>query len=169
MSYDRAHTFTVTSSVVNPTMLTLFRAGGGSKPPSGFYCAITKRRKTESSYSVTFPKHSLRIFWQKIAGSGQVRSPQAVCWHHFRKVCSHPRARVFGFFVNSLKTAARSAAVFGTPYHTSVPHMLCKFQTQATQGQVTRSRQVTSPHKKFECSSTLHRLNDSLETFRDCY
>ena len=32
-------------------------------------------------------------------------------------------------FVNRLKTAARSAAVFGTPYHTSFPHMLCKFQT----------------------------------------
>ena len=73
------------------------------------------------------------------------------------------------FFVNNLKTAARSAAVFGTPYHASFSHMLLKFQTQVTQGQVIRSRQVTSPHKKFECSSTPHRWNDCLETFRDCY
>ena len=28
---------------------------------------------------------------------------------------------------------------------------------------------VKWPHKKFECSSTLHRLNDRLETFSDCY
>ena len=28
------------------------------------------------------------------------------------------------FFVNNLKTATRSAAVFVTPYHTSFPHML---------------------------------------------
>ena len=58
-------------------------------------------------------------------------------------------------------------AVFGTAYHASFPHMLYEFQTQVTQGQVTWSRQVTSPHKKFECSSKLHGLNDCLETFRD--
>ena len=49
------------------------------------------------------------------------------------------------FFVNNLKTAARSASVFATPYHTSFSHRLWKFQTQVTQGQVTRSRQVTLP------------------------
>ena len=38
------------------------------------------------------------------------------------------------------------AVVFGMPVHTSFPHMW-KFQTQVTQGQVTRSRQVTSPQK----------------------
>ena len=73
------------------------------------------------------------------------------------------------FFVNNVKMAARSAAVFGIPYHTSFSHMLWKFRTQVTQGQVTRPRQVTSPRNKFECSSTLHRLNDCLETFSDCY
>ena len=41
--------------------------------------------------------------------------------------------------------------------------------SQVTQGEVTRSRQVTSPHKKFEYYSTLHRLNDCLETFSNCY
>ena len=61
------------------------------------------------------------------------------------------------------------AAVFGTPYRTSFPHTLWKFQIQVTQGQVTRSRQVTSSHKKFECSSKLHRLNDCLETFSNWY
>ena len=30
---------------------------------------------------------------------------------------------------------------------------MLKFQTQVTQGQVTRSRHVTTPQKKFECSS----------------
>ena len=73
------------------------------------------------------------------------------------------------FFPDCQKTAALCAAVFGTPYNTSFPHMLWKFQTQVTQGQVTRSRQVTSPHQKFEYSPTLHRLNDCLETFSDCY
>ena len=58
---------------------------------------------------------------------------------------------------------------FCTPYLTSFPYMLCKLQTQVTQDQVTRSRQVTSPHKKFEWSSKLHRLNDCLETFSDWY
>ena len=67
-------------------------------------------------------------------------------------VCEHP----LRFFVNNFKTVACSAAIFGTPYHTSFPHMLWKFQTQFTQGQITRSRQVSLPHKKFECSSTLH-------------
>ena len=43
--------------------------------------------------------------------------------------------------------------VFGTPVHTSFLHTLWKFQTQVTQGQVTRSRQVASPQKKFECLS----------------
>ena len=43
-------------------------------------------------------------------------------------------------------------AVFGTPYNESFPHMLWKFQTHFTQGQVTRSRQVISLQQKFECS-----------------
>ena len=64
--------------------------------------------------------------------------------------------------------AKKRAAVFGTPYHTSITYMW-KFQTQVTQGQVTRSHQVTSPRKKLECSSKLHRLNDCLATFSDCY
>ena len=34
--------------------------------------------------------------------------------------------------------------------HTSFPHMLWKFQTQVIQGQVTRSRQVTSHQEMFE-------------------
>ena len=40
------------------------------------------------------------------------------------------------------------SVIFDTPSHKSFPHMLWKFQTQATQGQVTRSRQVTSHQKK---------------------
>ena len=51
---------------------------------------------------------------------------------------------------------------FGTPIHISSPHMLLTFSTKVTQGQVTRSRQVTSPQKKFECSSLLHRLTNRL-------
>ena len=54
---------------------------------------------------------------------------------------SHPRLRY-------LTKAPQSAAVFGTPVHASFPHMLWKFQTQVALGQVTRSRQVTSPQKK---------------------
>ena len=73
------------------------------------------------------------------------------------------------FFSRLSKNGGTAAAVFDTPYHTSFPHILCKFQTQVMQGQVTRSRQVTSPHKKFECLSKLRRLNDRLETFRKCY
>ena len=73
------------------------------------------------------------------------------------------------FFSDCQKTAGLCAEIFCTSYHASVPHMLWKFKIQVTQGQVTRSRQTTSPHKKFECSSTLHRLNDCLETFNDWY
>ena len=36
----------------------------------------------------------------------------------------------FRFFRDSEKTAARSAAKFGTPYLASVPHILCKNQPQ---------------------------------------
>ena len=44
---------------------------------------------------------------------------------------------------------ARSAAIFGSPIHLLFfPRMLRKFQTQVTQGQVTRSNQATSPQKK---------------------
>ena len=42
--------------------LTLFGAGGGFWAPSGFSCAIAKRRKIESSYLVNFSRHSLRTF-----------------------------------------------------------------------------------------------------------
>ena len=41
----------------------------------------------------------------------------------------------------------------GTAAYTYCPHTLWKFRTQVPQGQVTRSRQVTSPQKSFECSS----------------
>ena len=57
------------------------------------------------------------------------------------------------FFPDCQKTAARSAAVFDTPYHTFFSQRLWKFKTQVTQGPVTRSRQMTSHHKKFEWSS----------------
>ena len=52
-------------------------------------------------------------------------------------------------FSSSLNAAmlAQSAAIFVTPIHTSFPHMLWKFHTQVTQGQVTRSRQKTLPQK----------------------
>ena len=36
------------------------------------------------------------------------------------------------FFRDSEKTAARSAAKFGTPYLASVPHIVCKNQPQVT-------------------------------------
>ena len=42
----------------------------------------------------------------------------------------------------------KTTAVFDIPVHISVLHKLWKFQTQVTQGHVTRSRQVTSPKKK---------------------
>ena len=78
------------------------------RAPSGFSCVIAKRRNTESLYSVTSPKHSLCTFWQKKnAGSGQVRSPEAVCWLHLRKVCNHGRARVFDWSISSLQVLVR--------------------------------------------------------------
>ena len=55
----------------------------------------------------------------------------------------------------------------GGPVHTSFPHMLWKFKTQIIQGQVTWSRQVTWPHKRFKCSSQLHRQKYCLENFSD--
>ena len=45
-------------------------------------------------------------------------------------------------------TVALRTAVFGAPVNTAFPHMLRKFHTQVTQGQLTRSRQVTSSQKK---------------------
>ena len=61
--------------------------GGGSlRPPSDFSCAIAKRRKIFSSCLVTFPNYSLH-FSKKIVVSGQVRSPERVCWTHLRKDC----------------------------------------------------------------------------------
>ena len=54
--------------------ITLFRAGGGlTGPPSGFSCAIAKRRKIFSSYLVTLPNYSLRTS-QKEKLPGQARS-----------------------------------------------------------------------------------------------
>ena len=47
------------------------------------------------------------------------------------------------FFCRCLKNG------FGTPVYISLSHILWKFQIQVTQGQVTRSRQVASPQKKF--------------------
>ena len=59
-----------------------------------------------------------------------------------------------GFSQISKKKQRRGAPpFFGTPVHTFVSHILLKFQTQVTQGRVTRSRQMTSPHRKFKCSS----------------
>ena len=48
-----------------------------------------------------------------------------------------------GFFVNSVKTAARGAAFFCIAVRTTVPQLSWKFWVQVTQGQVTRSGQVT--------------------------
>ena len=57
-----------------------FTYSGPFRPPSSFSCAIAKHRKIESSYLLTFSRHSLRTFWlNKITGSGQVKSPKAVC------------------------------------------------------------------------------------------
>ena len=63
----------------------------------------------------------------------------------------------FPFFFQIAKKKQRTAPpfFFCTPYNTSFPHTLWKFQTQITLGKITRPRQVTSPHKKFECSSKL--------------
>ena len=71
------------------------------------------------------------------------------------------------FFADSEKTAARSAAIFGTPYPTSFPHILQKFQTQVMSGQVTRPGQVTSPLKNCHAVLLLHQLTDRYETFRN--
>ena len=77
----------------------------GLRPSSGFSFAMAKRRKIFSSYFVTLSSYSLRIFQQKkkIAGSGQFRSPERVCWPHLRKVCNHVRARVFQGAISSLQ------------------------------------------------------------------
>ena len=72
-------------------------------------------------------------------------------------------------FPDCQKTTALRAAVFGTPYHASFPHMLWKIHTQVTQGHVTRSRQVTSPYKSLNVRQSYTRPNDCLETFSDCY
>ena len=60
------------------------------------------------------------------------------------------------FFADSSKTAARSAAKFGIPIPTSIPHIVCKFWPHTTKGQVTRSGQVTLPQNvNFEvCNPT---------------
>ena len=51
-------------------------------------------------FSLTFIVH---ILTKKVAGSGQVRSPEAVSWPHIIKVCNHASARVFdwSFFFSS--------------------------------------------------------------------
>ena len=74
-----------------------------------------------------------------------------------------------GGCLNTPPPSGFSPTVFGTAIHTFYPHTLWKFQSQVTQGQVTRSRQVTSPQKNLECSSSLHRMNDHLETFSNWY
>ena len=93
--------------------------------------------------------------WQTSSAPADCRSQATICYDS-RYANSPGRGCLntpVSFFADILKTTARSAAVFGTPVHASFPHILQKFQTQATQGQVTRSRQVTSPRKKFEFSS----------------
>ena len=47
----------------------------------------------------------------------------------------------------SIKTLLNPRSAGGRFYAPLFPHMLGKFQIQVTQGQVTRSRQVTSPQK----------------------
>ena len=42
-----------------------------------------------------------------MTGSGQVRSPEAVCWPHLRKVCNHARARVSHRSIFSLQVFIR--------------------------------------------------------------
>ena len=52
-------------------------------------------------------------------------------------------------FANSRKTAARSAAVSGMPFHVSISHPYIKFQPTIVSGQATRPGQVTLPKKSW--------------------
>ena len=46
-------------------------------------------------------------FDKKVAGSGQIRSPEAVCWPHLRKACNHARASVFNWSISCLQLLVR--------------------------------------------------------------
>ena len=60
-----------------------------SRPRRGDSRDVT--RNHNSDFFQTFIAH---ILTKKNTGSGQVRSPETVCWPHLRKVCNHARARV---------------------------------------------------------------------------
>ena len=88
------HTF---SDVPTPMpFLTLFGAGGGLLGPLRFFlchCQTPQNRKLIlGDFFETFIAH---ILTKQIIGSGQVRSPEAFCWPHLRKVCNHARASIF--------------------------------------------------------------------------
>ena len=86
------------------TMCNPIPGGGLFAPrPSGFSCAIAKRRKTESSYLVTFSKHSLRTFLQKSywVKSGQVTRGDLLTQP--KKSYNHARARIFHGSISSLE------------------------------------------------------------------
>ena len=71
-----------------------------------------------------------------------------VRWNQFYRRRFNPHRAVGGGGWTSPSGFSQiCAAVCGTPVFTSFPH-IWKFQTQVTQGQVTRSGQVTSPQKK---------------------
>ena len=54
---------------------------------------------------MTFSKHSLLTFWGK--RPGQVRSPEAICWPHLRKVCNPAKAIVLHGSISSLQVFIR--------------------------------------------------------------
>ena len=105
-----------------------------------------------------FPRHSAydRHFLCKMVALKLDLNPRPGGEGHF----DHP----LQFFADSAKTAARSAAVFGTPYLASFPHLIWKFQVQVTSGQVTRSGQVISPPKMFAATPRLQFSSDQYET-----
>ena len=82
-------------------------------------------------------------------------------WELFTKLNLALMPPPLRFFQN-----ARKRPLAAPPFLANlIMRMLWKFQTHVTQGRVTRSHQVNSLHKKFECSSKLQRLNHCLETF----
>ena len=78
-----------------------FPGGGHFRPPPFRFSLSLPNDARYCSYLVTFSNYSLRTL--KKNGSGQVRSPERVCWPHLRISFQSRQSRVFHGATSSLQ------------------------------------------------------------------
>ena len=136
--------------------------GGPFAPPLRLFlchCQTPQDRKLIlGDFFLTLIAH---ILTTKNTGSGQVSSPEAVCWPHLRKVCNHARARVFHRSISSLQVFIRVP-----PCTKCISHSLYICDLKSGQ---TRDLYITTLRENIEMRPALSKRVKTTQLFQNYY